>query len=55
MMALKSYTESEVHVKFVENGTTASSGTNYESSYAQFAIEKLSKQWHIGQYNSYFN
>ena len=25
-------------LKFVENGTTAGSGTNYKSSYAQFAI-----------------
>ena len=59
MMALKWYVESCVHpsrasicskiLKFVENGTTAGSGMNYESSYAQFAIEKLSKRWHIEQ------
>ena len=52
-MALKSYAESCVHpsrastcskiLKFVEIGATAGSGTNYESSYARFAIEKLSK------------
>ena len=53
-MALKSYAESCVHpsrasicskiLKFVEIGTTAGSGTNYESSYARLAIEKLSKR-----------
>ena len=58
-MALKSYVESCVHpsrtsmcskiLKYVENGTTAGSGMNYESSYAQFAIEKLAKRWHIDQ------
>ena len=31
-------------LKFVEIGATAGSSTNYESSYAQLAIEKLSKQ-----------
>ena len=31
-------------LKFVEIGATAGSGTNYESSYAQLAIEKLSKR-----------
>ena len=53
-MALKSYAESCVHPsrisirskipKFVEIGATAGSGTNYESSYARHAIEKLSKR-----------
>ena len=36
-------------LKFVEIGATAGSGTNYESSYTQLAIEKLSKGWHIDQ------
>ena len=31
-------------LKFVEIGATAGSGTNYESSYARLAIEKLSKR-----------
>ena len=58
-MALKSYAESCVHpsrasicskiLKFVEIGATAGSGTNFESSYARLAIEKLSKGWHIDQ------
>ena len=58
-MALKSYAKSCVHpsrasicskiLKFVENWTIAGSGTNYESSYAQFAIDKLSKRWNIDQ------
>ena len=30
--------------KFVEIEATAGSGTNYESSYARLAIEKLSKR-----------
>ena len=58
-MALKSYAESCVHpsrasicskiLKFVEIGATAGSGTNYESSYAQCAIEEFSKRQHIDQ------
>ena len=55
-MALKSYAESCVHpgqasihvcskiLKFAEIGATAGSDTNYESSYARLAIEKLSKR-----------
>ena len=31
------------------NRATAGSGINYESSYARFGIEKLSKGWHIDQ------
>ena len=59
-MALKSYAESCVHpsqasicskiLKFVEIGATAGSGTNYESSYAWLAIERLSKRCHIDKY-----
>ena len=53
-MALKSYAKSCVHpsgasmcskiLKFVEIGTTTGSGTNYESSYARLATEKLLKR-----------
>ena len=53
MLSLVSIQVEQVYVKkilkSVENRTTAGSGTNYESSYAQFVIERLLKRWHIDQ------